>query len=94
MSDGNMAPATAFSPEEARRTVCTMLRVLKRVSEEVRIPSELLESRFLSSMQAVELIVALEDDLHIRFGDQPDDFERLNDLEGLIRLVADRGRRT
>jgi acyl carrier protein len=89
-----MAPSTALSPEEARGTVCAMLRTLKRVSEDVRIPAELLESRFLSSMQAVELIVALEDHLNIRFGEQPDDFERLNDLEGLIRLVAERGRRT
>ena len=69
-------------------TLLDIVRDIKRLPPDSEIPIDLVGVKFLSSMQAVELVVRLEQRFSIQFA--PDDFIALSDIRKLAILVEER----
>ena len=65
-----------------------IVRNIKRLGSDSEVPTDLIGMKFLSSMQAVELVVRLEQGFSIRFA--PTDFTALTDIRKLATLVEER----
>jgi acyl carrier protein len=69
-------------------TLLDIIRDVKRLPPDSEVPKDLVGVRFLSSMQAVQLVVRLEQRFSIRF--DPADFSSLSDIHKLATLVEER----
>jgi len=70
--------------------VADLVCAIKRCAPGTRIPERLLSERFLSSMQAVELIVQLEERFGVVMGASGEDFELLNQVSCLCQMISER----
>jgi len=71
-------------------TVEMVTKIIKDITKyELDLPlsSPFLETTSMSSLQTVQLTVALDSDFGIKFGMDPEDFEALESLQKLVNLV-------